>query len=112
MVGTQTLCPRYALPVLQYSGQVPRSDHSSSIGWYFPVSSSAVPQILCEAWCSLRLEPRGTPKPILGTGAAKRSFEFDRLVFSGFVERRSPDLVRSLVLAAAETERHAKTKIE
>src|SRR6266853_6795323 len=52
------------------------------------------------------------PAPIFGTGAAKRSFKFDRLVFSGFVERRSPDLVRSLVLAAAETERYAKTKIE
>ena len=24
-------------------------DYSSSIAWYFPVSSSAVPQILCEA---------------------------------------------------------------
>src|ERR1700676_3791684 len=43
---------------------------------------------------------------------SKRSFKFDRLVFSGFVERRSPDLVRSLVLAATETERYAKTKIE
>src|SRR5216684_64362 len=52
------------------------------------------------------------PAPIFGTGAATRSFKFDRLVFSGFVERRSPDLVRSLVLAAAETERYAKTKIE
>src|SRR5690349_20710114 len=26
-------------------------DHSRSIAWYIPVSSSAVPQILCEAWC-------------------------------------------------------------
>src|SRR6266853_6663190 len=52
------------------------------------------------------------PAPIFGTGAAKRSFKFDRLVFSSFVELRPPDLVRSLVLAAAETERYAKTKIE
>src|SRR5258708_27757231 len=51
------------------------------------------------------------PAPIVGTGAAKRSFKFDRLVFSGFVELRSPDLVRSLVLAAADTERYATTKI-
>src|SRR6266853_3920575 len=52
------------------------------------------------------------PAPIFGTGAAKRSFKFDRLVFSSFVELGPPDLVRSLVLAAAETERYAKTKIE
>ena len=28
--------------------------HSSSIGWYLPFSSIAVPQTLCEAWCSAR----------------------------------------------------------
>src|ERR1700692_3971087 len=54
---------------------------------------------------------RAARAPIFGTGAAKRSFEFDRLVFSGFVQRRSPDLVRSLVLAAAGTARDAKANI-
>jgi hypothetical protein len=28
--------------------------YSSSIAWYLPASSIAVPQILCEAWCSAR----------------------------------------------------------
>src|SRR3984893_10250567 len=28
--------------------------HSSSMAWNLPLSSSAVPQILCEAWCSAR----------------------------------------------------------
>ena len=44
--------------------------------------------------------------------APRRSFEFDRLVFSAFVERRSPDLVRGLVLATAEAHRRAETEIE
>src|SRR6266700_5584122 len=51
--------PRYS----RYSGQAPRSDHSSSIAWYFPVLSSSVPQILCEAWCAPRLKPSDTPRP-------------------------------------------------
>src|SRR5216683_3722514 len=39
-------------------------------------------------------------------------FEFDRLVFSVFVDRRSPDLVRSLVFGAAKTELGSKTQVE
>src|SRR5262249_52389905 len=52
-------------------------------------------------------------KPMGSDGTpAKRSFEIEWLIFPRFVERRSPDLVRSLVLAAAEADRDAKTKIE
>src|SRR6267378_858512 len=40
------------------------------------------------------------------------SFKFDRLVLAAFIERRSPDLVRSLVVSAAETELGSKTPIE
>src|ERR1700704_6699483 len=40
------------------------------------------------------------------------SFKFDRLVLAAFIERRSPDLVRSLVFSAAETELGSKTQIE
>jgi len=31
--------------------------------WYLPLSSSAVPQILCDAWCSARPKPRLAPRP-------------------------------------------------
>src|SRR6266849_7906909 len=40
------------------------------------------------------------------------SFKFDGLVLPVFVDRRSPDLVRSLVFGAAETEIGAKTQVE
>src|SRR5229473_5890737 len=40
------------------------------------------------------------------------SFKLDGLVLPVFVDRRSPDLVRSLVFGAAETEIGAKTQIE
>src|SRR6266849_8157508 len=40
------------------------------------------------------------------------SFKFDGLVLAAFIERRSPDLVRSLVFSAAETELGSKTQIE
>jgi hypothetical protein len=40
----------------------------------------------------------------LARAMAPMLFEFDRLVFSGFVKRRSPDFVRSLMFTAAETE--------
>ncbi len=39
-------------------------------------------------------------------------FEFDRLVFSVFVDSRSPDLVRSLVFGATKTELGSKTQVE
>src|SRR6266851_8030656 len=40
------------------------------------------------------------------------SFKFDSLVLAAFIERRSPNLVRSLVFGAAETELGSKTQIE
>src|SRR6266851_10370636 len=57
----------------------------------------------------------------VGCGRTKRrpalppraiSFKFDGLVFPVFVNRRSPDLVRSLVFGAAKTETGAKTQVE
>jgi hypothetical protein len=44
--------------------------------------------------------------------AISQLFEFDRLVFSVFVDRRSPDLVRSLVFGAAKTELGSKAQVE
>jgi hypothetical protein len=44
--------------------------------------------------------------------AISQLFELDRLVFSVFVDRRSPDLVRSLVFRAAKTELGSKTQVE
>src|SRR5450755_4774531 len=40
------------------------------------------------------------------------SFKFDGLILPVFVDRRSPDLVRSLVFGAAKTEIGAKTQVE
>src|SRR5882762_9996623 len=40
------------------------------------------------------------------------SFELDCLVLSGFIKRRSPDLVRSLVFGAAKTELGSKAQVE
>src|SRR5439155_26571261 len=37
--------------------------YSSSKAWYFPLSSIAVPQILCDAWCSARPKVKGAPRP-------------------------------------------------
>jgi len=39
-------------------------------------------------------------------------FEFDCLVLPGFIKRRSPDLVRGLVLSAAKTELGSKAEVE
>jgi hypothetical protein len=74
----------------------------------------------------VRLEDRPEPTIILPTDAIVRLsatcicacsaisqlFELDRLVFSVFVDRRSPDLVRSLVFGAAKTELGSKTQVE
>ena len=50
-------------------------------------------------------EPRCTP-------AIAASFQLDRLIGAGLVERRAPDLVRGLMFGGAEVERGAKTEIE
>src|SRR3984893_7079209 len=58
----------------------------------------------------------GRPPIIMVLGRAcsaiSQLFEFDRLVFSVFVDRRSPDFVRRLVFRAAKTEIGAKTQVE
>lgn len=40
------------------------------------------------------------------------SFKFDRLIRSGFIKRRSPNLVRSLVFPADKTERGSKSQVK
>jgi len=45
-----------------YSGQAPRSDHSSSIAWYFPVLSSSFPRS-CAKLVLAPAETSGTPRP-------------------------------------------------
>src|SRR5258706_9699687 len=44
--------------------------------------------------------------------SSRHLFEFYRLVLSIFVNRRSPNLVRSLVFSAAETELGSKAQVE
>ena len=41
-----------------------------------------------------------------------RLFQFDRLVCPGLVQRRSPDLVRGLVLGATKTKSYAEAEID
>src|SRR5712664_3284404 len=50
--------------------------------------------------------------PSLRGVLAPISFELDGLVLAGFIKRRSPDLVRSLVFGAAKTELGAKAEVE
>src|SRR5476649_2820669 len=40
------------------------------------------------------------------------SLQFDGLEFPAFIQRRSPDLVRSLMFGAAKTKRDSKARIE
>src|SRR6201999_144665 len=53
------VCPR-ATRASPCKGCVPQS---SSSGAYLPFSSIAVPQILCEAWCSERPKLSAVPRP-------------------------------------------------
>src|SRR5260370_38754509 len=47
----------------------------------------------------------------LTSATASILFKFDGLVLAGFIQRRAPDLVRSLVFGAANTELGSKAKV-
>ena len=50
--------------------------------------------------------------PFWAMAQISRLFEFDCLVLPGFIKRRSPNLVRGLVLSTAKTKRGSKAQVE
>src|SRR6185369_11464893 len=90
-------------------GSVPTARGSP---WRGSPTSAAISAAPSRVWSSRSAERRQRGDAAITGIAAAGSFEIDRLEAPGFVERRAPDLVRSLVIGAGKGERYPEAEVE